>query len=369
MSKDPWHFARPGLAAQYLQVLDVGLSSAKGLFARRRMGKTEFLQQDLVPAALTAGYSPVYVNLWEDSEHPGASVVDAIMRTVEPSGLEKLWAKFKRPVNKLKLSGKAMGFEGTLDVELAQAREKAASSALNDVLTQFDKSRKKLLLIIDEAQVLAQPMHSAFAHSLRASLDTRKARIKVIFAGSSETALRAMFAKPREPFYNWASVEPFELLGRDFVEALVQRANGKSKYPLKVADALAAFTALNNTPEFFRRYLERHLVNPEEGHAAAVAHTKTHVYADAGFASQWTALSSSDQEVLRLVANGAEDLLGGESRTQVGLELGLGTPVAASVIQNSLRRLTQRARVLSRVGHGEYQFEDEEFMRWIRERG
>ena len=48
---DPWHFARPKLAQQYLQTFRVGLISAQALFAPRRMGKSEFLEQDLIPAA------------------------------------------------------------------------------------------------------------------------------------------------------------------------------------------------------------------------------------------------------------------------------------------------------------------------------
>jgi hypothetical protein len=35
---DPWHYARPELAAKYLQIFDVGLTSARALFAKRRMG-------------------------------------------------------------------------------------------------------------------------------------------------------------------------------------------------------------------------------------------------------------------------------------------------------------------------------------------
>jgi hypothetical protein len=62
---DPWHYPRPELAAKYLQVFDVGLSSARALFAKRRMGKSEFLEQDLIPAARDAGYLTVYLNLWD----------------------------------------------------------------------------------------------------------------------------------------------------------------------------------------------------------------------------------------------------------------------------------------------------------------
>jgi len=64
-----------------------------------------------------------------------------------------------------------------------------------------------VVLIIDEAQVLATAEHSVFAHALRAALDIRKERLTVLFAGSSETTLRRMFGRVSEPFYNWAALE------------------------------------------------------------------------------------------------------------------------------------------------------------------
>ncbi len=84
---DPWHFARPDLAQAYLQGFDLGLTSARGLFARRRMGKSEFLKHDLLPAALRAGYLAAYTNLWDDTEHPGQALATAIVLAVQPRGL------------------------------------------------------------------------------------------------------------------------------------------------------------------------------------------------------------------------------------------------------------------------------------------
>ena len=52
--KDIWHFARPLLAKQYLGEFDLGLISARALFAKRRMGKSTFLERDLIPAAKQA---------------------------------------------------------------------------------------------------------------------------------------------------------------------------------------------------------------------------------------------------------------------------------------------------------------------------
>lgn len=118
------------------------------------------------------------------------------------------------------------------------------------------------------------PEHSELAHALRAGLDTCKAIIKVIFAGSSEGSLRRMFGRPSEPFYNWAPIEPFELLGEEFVAALVGKVNELSRFALPRDEALIAFDALKRTPEFFRRYLDRYLARADAGSQEALAITR-----------------------------------------------------------------------------------------------
>ncbi len=70
-----WHFPRPLLAKKYLDLFALGLTSARGLFARRRMGKTEFLKKDFIPAATAQGYTAVYVNLWDLETDPVLAAV------------------------------------------------------------------------------------------------------------------------------------------------------------------------------------------------------------------------------------------------------------------------------------------------------
>jgi len=65
-------FARPELAQKHLQTFEIGLISAQALFAPRRMGKSEFLEQDLIPAAQKSGLLTAYLNVWDAREHPGA---------------------------------------------------------------------------------------------------------------------------------------------------------------------------------------------------------------------------------------------------------------------------------------------------------
>lgn len=131
--------------------------------------------------------------------------------------------------------------------------KKISGSLLMEAMDAFDRTKSKMILVVDEAQVLAYEENAHFAHALRASLDVRKERIKVIFSGSSEATLRRMFDVASEPFYNWAPIEPFDLLGSKFVKAMVDKVNSICKFPLDFNQASEAFKQLKNTREFFNR--------------------------------------------------------------------------------------------------------------------
>lgn len=362
---DPWHFPRPDLAQAYLQGFDHGLTSARGLFARRRMGKTEFLKHDLLPAAIRAGYQAAYTNLWEDTDHPGQALATAILLATQPRGLGKFWEDLNTPVRTLKGGGKLpLGVEATLELGLEE-KEKAAAPAIQAALQAADKSKKRLLLVIDEAQVLAAPEHKAVAHALRAGLDIRKPAIKVLFAGSSEAALREMFSRAAAPFYNWAPVEPFPLLGREFVEAMVKQLAKVAKVPLSLGDATKAFVALNETPEFFRWYIDRYLMHQQQGPEQALQVTQERVHDGTDYARTWKELKRADRAVLLLAARGVQDLYGASALKQ--LQKLLGSPdVTASAPRSSIRRLTGvKLQLMARVDHGAYRFEDSEFQTWV----
>jgi hypothetical protein len=368
-SDDPWHYARPELAEAYLQGFSLGLTSARGLFARRRMGKTQFLSRDMLPAARDAGYLTAYVNLWEDADHPGQAIAAALVGAVAARGVAKFWQSLNAPVKKLKGGGKVapLGLEGSLEIDLAD-KEKLAVPAIQAALQAADKSKKKVLLIVDEAQVLTAPEHKGVARALRAGLDTRKAIVKVLFAGSSEAALRDMFSRASAPFFNWAPLEPFPLLGAEFVRAMVKQTAAVAKRPLAADAALAAFKALEETPEFFRRFLERYLMYQQQGVEEALVHTRATVSDEAGYGNLWKQLHRADRAVLLLAARGTQDFFSAATLQQ--LSTILGEPgVTPSTSRNALRRLTSPGRlVMAKLDHGVYRFEDVEFQNWVNRR-
>jgi hypothetical protein len=362
---DPWHFARPGLAKAYLDGFDLGLTAARGLFARRRMGKSEFLKHDLVPAAVHDGYLAAYTNLWDATDHPGQALATAILLATRPKGLRKFWEDLNAPIRKLTGGGKLpLGIEGSLELELAE-KEKVAVPAVQAALQAADKTKKRLLLVIDEAQVLAAPEHLKLAHALRAGLDIRKPGIKVLFAGSSEAALREMFSRAAAPFYNWAPVEPFPLLGREFVVATVKQLAKVAKHPLKLEDALKAYASLKETPEFFRWYIERYVMYQAQGSDQALAYTKARVHDGTSYAKSWKELNRGDRAVLLLAARGVQDLYGGAALKQLQQVLD-SDEVTTNLPRASIRRLTgPKLQLMARFDHGAYRFEDPEFQTWV----
>ncbi|RDU96684.1 hypothetical protein [Trinickia dinghuensis] len=360
---DAWHFARPKLAEAYLNAFALGLTAARGLFARRRMGKTEFLCKDLLPAAVEKEYLVAYTNLW-DTSTPDIAIVSALAQALEPRGFRAVMTALGKPVKKLKASAKLPGLaEGSIEADLAQLDADSAAT-MREVLRQLDRQKKPLILVIDEAQVLAKEVHSVFAHALRAALDIRKDRIKVVFAGSSETTLRDMFARSSEPFYNWAPLEPFPLLGDEFVAFTVELTNSLARNTLTLTDGKRAFEALHRTPEFFKRFIERFVLYQLEGVDAALEHTKATVFSDQHFLRQWTGSGAADRAVLILVASGDSDL-----HSVAGLRYLstlAGSPTTPSTVSHALRRL-QDGNVVTRLERGRYRIEDEAYAEWIRQ--
>jgi len=48
------------------------------------MGKTEFLVQDLTPAAVEQGYAVGYCNLWQEEQDPAEAIAEAVATCAMP---------------------------------------------------------------------------------------------------------------------------------------------------------------------------------------------------------------------------------------------------------------------------------------------
>lgn len=143
--------------------------------------------------------------------YPRGALIGALARAGSPRGLSTLIKKLKAPLKKVKASAKVTGLAvGSLEAELTED-PKVTGPVLSDSLRSFDRPDRKLLLVLDEAQVLASPAHSDLTHSLRAGLDIRKQTIKVVFAGSSESSLRRMFGHAPWRDQTWTQTRTWDI--------------------------------------------------------------------------------------------------------------------------------------------------------------
>lgn len=356
-----WHFQRPELADFYLKSFALKLSNSRALFARRRMGKTEFLLQDLAPAATKQGYRVVYINLWECRDNTSEGVASTVTGALQSSLMDRI--KRISKISSIKLNAKMPLAEGSLETRFDT--DPASAGPMAKMWQEIDRCPEIILLLIDEAQILASSSNNHLAASLRAGLDVRKHKVRVIFTGSSEHTLRDMFAKSNQPFYNWAPVEPFPLLDNLFVRHMMAVSNHilDQSYHLSEEEGIEAFTQLKQTPELFRRFLEEYLIRPFHGRQAAIDRAVAKTYSDQGFEGLWNDLLPVDQAILQYIAARHEGLSSKATRQQLGEQLGTG-PLAHHTVNNALARLFEKQH-LSREERGVYRFEDDHFEEWI----
>ncbi|WP_425648238.1 hypothetical protein HF292_010020 [Acidithiobacillus ferruginosus] len=187
MAKDPWHYPRTALADQYLKTLAIGLSKSLVLFAQRRMGKTEFLRKDLLPAAEKAGYITIYVSLWESREDPQSVLLDAIRKAAEGGGIiSGVWRRLGRPGSKIGVGANAstVGAQASWEQGTAEASERMLD--LRQWMNTLAQKKNPTLLLVDEIQTLSdEKRYGALVAALRSALDKHGDQIKAIFTGSS----------------------------------------------------------------------------------------------------------------------------------------------------------------------------------------
>ena len=137
------------MARQLLQpnALQVQVRSGVFLSGIRRIGKTTFLRQDLIPALESMGALVIYADLWADRSKSPASLVHEAVRVT----LSELAAPGTRLLDRFKgLNIGAAGFSFGFQVD---AVGKPGGATLSEVFTELVfKVKTDVVLIIDEVQ-------------------------------------------------------------------------------------------------------------------------------------------------------------------------------------------------------------------------
>jgi hypothetical protein len=353
------------LAAQLLRPTPLHTVVRSGVFLAgiRRVGKTTFLRQDLVPALEALGALVIYADLWADRSKSPHALVNEVVRTA----LGQLAAPGSGLLKRLKglnlgAAGLSLGFQveqvgapgGTT---LAQAFEAVVSQAQVDVV-----------LIVDEVQqALATEDGGHLLHALKAARDAVNARpgmpgtLIVLGTGSHKSLITDMTTRRAQPFTG-AVTAAYEVLGPDFVRWQLDRIAASPGVALPSAEvAWAGFQALGHRPEELLKALVQLQATPAPADAAfpiicatlasAAADTELRAVEDFG---------NLGRAVFAFIAAGREEgvsgLFGAEALAFYRQQLG-GLGVEPSQVQNMADRLIA-ANLIARPSHGVYAVAD-----------
>ncbi|MBK5012049.1 hypothetical protein IAE33_003909 [Pseudomonas sp. S60] len=355
----------------------VDYSSGMFLAAPRRTGKSTFLNNDLVPACVQRGWLPVYVDLWSDRDTDPAELISGAIGTALAvfEGTLAKTAK-KAGIDKINLLR-------TLSWDFTRPQLPAGTTLAQALAVLHQVAGQMVILIIDEAQHAlnsAGGLNAMFA--LKAARDQlnrgdRPDGLRLVFTGSSRDKLANLVLKSKQPFYG-ASITPFPLLGRDFVEFITQVWNSRlaDSNQFKVDDLEDAFERVGRRPEMLGKLLAEVSVGlGAAGNLGALLRTgalnhQAGVWSD--YESAWNDLSPLQQAVLAVMAGRA---LGGQPFTPFSeqtladvnrtLERQQAEPNASTPnVQKALDALREKELVW-KANRGEYALEDASMAEWL----
>ncbi|MGN6234303.1 MAG: ATP-binding protein [Trinickia sp.] len=351
-------------------LMETPLQAGVFLSGPRRIGKTTFVRQDLIPALQSQGAIVVYTDLWSQVQaNPADVVTGAVQQTIKAlqtpaSDLFGRIARQLKRVSQLDVAGAGFKFGFKLD-----QMGKPAGPTLAQVFTELvEKTRTDVVLIIDEIQhAMGSTSGNDLLLALKAARDAvnlrpdMPGRLCIIGTGSHRAQVQEMVIRGNQAFQG-AFSQPFPLLGEEYVAYVLDQTRKQlaGRSPTLPA-AVNAFEQLGSRPEELLKAL------------IALRDSPAHLEPDAQLPIIVQALrqSAADIEINR--AEGLGDLAvavfnricqsdapaGGlyAAQTVKALAAEIGTPVSQSAVQNALLALTDANLVMS-VGKGKYDVTD-----------
>jgi len=349
-----WHYPRSELAKTYLKTLELG-APTMAIFAERRKGKTEFLNEDMSPLARSEGYRCCYINFWEDRSNPVACVVNGVERCLRPE-LGSAIRGWKKEVS-VNL--------GALQAKITKDADKSVQTA-NSALQCLLEAKGAVLLQCDEIQHLAtRPEFEDITASLRTFIDSNKKRVRTIFTGSSQDNLNRLFRHQRAAFYNSASIVPFPDMGIDFIEFLVKRFEYLSGRSLTVDELMPIFIEHHFSPALIVELLQVMVRDGFYDIQTGLQHYNALNPPNADNQQIWEVLTALDQLLLKYLTQDDSGPLYHKDRYKEFSDT-IGTKVTQSAVQVSLNRLRERG-LLIKVAHGSWGFESTHFKAFVQD--
>ena len=362
MVVDPSLYPRPALARHYLDLLLARPQTALSLFGPRQIGKTTFITGDLSALAAAEGMRPVYADLMA-----GSDKLEAINGALRDTLYTLKTRRTQETVRGVRALGMGIDFD---TAPASPTSTDAGQQLLHGVADVLRQPRvKRLLLLLDEVQELAHSAGGTLAmKAVRAVANRHKAdgRLLLLMTGSSRGGLTQLFAAHGQPSFGLAERQDFPVLGRDYVEHVIHRANlaRTRAHKLHVDEFVDAFAQLGHRPadlEAFVGHVATYHVTDVAGSVGAFLRSR---YPEDMLAQRYRAMTPLQRILLAEIAAGATVLTGQAMLHTVAAKLGV--TITAGGIRKALISLP--ADLLGNPERGVYLITDPIFATWLREK-
>ena len=355
---DIWHYPRTALAKQVLGMFESGLSNALVFFAPRRMGKTEFLLKDMRPIAREEDWSVLYFSFLDASANAREAFTLALIEFAVEVGAVKQ-EKFQKKIKKVE--GGFLGIHGELEFR----DPKQAQSTIKEVFSQLAKHHHKVLLLLDEVQIISQDKKNRhFVAALRTAFDINKDTIKVIFTGSSREGLRQMFSKADAPFFHFGQNLPFPELQEDFIEHLAEAFNKATCRKIETRRLWNVFVEMGRVPQLIRSLVERLVLLPDLSLQKAKEQLLADIVEDREYLTIWMTSSVLERLLLKAIVMDETELFSKTKRDLLAAQMGIDD-LPTSTVQSTIRTFLRKNIIGSLAQRGAYYIDDPNFKDWI----
>ncbi len=371
---DTLAFKRTHLAQAYCDSLEgSGIANARsGLFLTgpRRVGKSTFLIEDLIPEAESRGWLTVYVDLWSNKQiDPAVLITEAIKTSIadQKGRLGKLVDQVKlQKINLLKtfefdFSGPGLPENITLADALAYLIKLAA---------------KPVLLMIDEAQHALSSqggINAMFAiKSARDQINSisRSPDLMLTLTGSNRDKLAQLVLKKDQPFFG-AELIALPLLGRDYTDFFTASINQALAVTNQFSEDSVwdAFRLTGHRPEILRQLVGRVAMNHEAQSFSDLLKQDAYLWHGQvweEFETDFNNLSALQKIILKnlVLKDRSMSLFSEESISQYCQDLNQDL-LTVSAVQTAIQSLRDNGFIWQ-SSRGIYALEDENFGEWLK---
>ena len=367
-------FKRTHLAQAYCDSLEgKGIANAvSGLFLAgpRRVGKSTFLIEDLIPEARSRTWFTVYVDLWSNKlVDPALLVTEAIKTSIASHQ-----GKFNTLARQIHLQ--KINILGTFELDFSKPGL-PEQVTLTHLLKHFiEITGKPVLLLVDEAQhalTTVQGVNAMFSlKSARDQINTshKAPDLMLAFTGSNRDKLAQLVVKKDQPFFG-SEITAFPLLNREYTDFFTDKVNQALALTnqFNKNTVWEAFQLIGHRPEILRQIMGRAAISNDASSLSELLKQDASIWHGQiwdEFENDFNALAPLYRAILTLlIEKGRAWSPFSEESLQYYKKL-IDQPILAiSTVQTAIQSLREQGFIWQ-SSRGAYALEDESFAEWFK---